>query len=201
MRVELFRHQLVHAMTLPPPERHRLMSQLHTHIYEAYCTAISAMSAQRAAQEVTVGNDVRTVLQVVGHIHEWERFAILGACDILAGLDHPRMVTDIKGYVEPDGQERQFESIDAFNDYQAERHLDWPWQRMQAAALQSAATLHALFTDPRLVNAQRLEQTQPFRKRLQDGTRISDITMGWNLWITVIEHEGVEHAKELGLPL
>jgi hypothetical protein len=175
------------------------MSQLHTHIYGEYSTAIRALNVQHAAQQVQVGDDVRTVLQVVGHIHEWERFAILGACDMLAGLDHPRMVTDIAGYVEPDGQERQFESIDAFNAYQAEKHLAWPWERMQAAALQSAAALHALFTDHRLVNVQRLEQTQPYRKRLQDGTRISDIKMGWNLWITVIEHEGVEHARELGL--
>jgi hypothetical protein len=61
----------------------------------------------------------------------------------------------------------------------------------------SASTLYTLFTHPQLLSAGRLEQTSPFWKRLQNGMVIQNITMGWNLWLTMIEHIAVEHAALL----
>jgi hypothetical protein len=59
--------------------------------------------------------------------------------------------------------------------------------------------LHALFTQPHLLTAERLEQTQRHRKRLYSGAVLEEVAMGWSLWIIALEHEGVEHAPELGM--
>jgi hypothetical protein len=69
----------------------------------------------------------------------------------------------------------------------------------QALAIQTATVLRTFFTQPDLLTAERLEQTMTYRKRLQTGEIIQPIAMGWNLWITVLEHEAVEHAEELRL--
>jgi NAD(P)-dependent dehydrogenase (short-subunit alcohol dehydrogenase family) len=199
VKAEQFSAQMVEIMALPPAERHERMAALHTSIVTVYRAAVEALTEEQATRIVSSGAETRTVAQVVGHIAEWERFAILGAGDMLAGLTHPRMVTSIAGYYEPDGQAPAFDTIDAFNAYQAAKHAAWPWTRIQALALDTATTVHALFTEPRLLSAARLEATEPFRKRLEDGTRIRNITMGWNLWMTVLEHEAVEHAEALGM--
>jgi hypothetical protein len=60
-----------------------------------------------------------------------------------------------------------------------------------------ASALHTLFTHPSLLNAHKLEQTKPWQKRLRNGHIIQNITMGWSLWLIVIEHIAVEHAVEL----
>jgi hypothetical protein len=199
VKAEQFSAQMVEIMALPPAERHERMAALHTSIVTVYRAAVEALTEEQATRIVSSGAETRTVAQVVGHIAEWERFAILGAGDMLAGLTHPRMVTSIAGYYEPDGQAPVLDTIDAFNAYQAAKHAAWPWTRLQALALDTATTVHALFTEPRLLSAARLEATEPFRKRLEDGTRIRNITMGWNLWMTVLEHEAVEHAEALGM--
>jgi hypothetical protein len=199
MKTEVFVPQIVEIMALPPGERHECTSALHDRIFAEYAAAIRAITPERAMSQVQDGSEVRTVSQVVGHIAEWERFIVMGASDILAGLEHPRMVTSVQGYREPYGREVPFDSIDDFNAYQADKHASWPWERMQRYALEQADLVHALFTGPRLLTAERLERTRPFRKRLPDGTRIDGIAMGWSLWITALEHEGVEHAHELGM--
>jgi hypothetical protein len=194
---ECFYQRVTAACALPPAERHTRLSELHAQVLAAYLAAVQAITAQRAAQTAADG---RTVQQVVGHIAEWERFAILSAGDILAGLAHPRMITSLDGFVQPDGQPLAFAGIDAYNEYAAARHAALPWAETQALALDTALTLKALFSQPGLLTAGRLEKTLPFRKRLQNGAVIRGIAMGWNLWLTMLEHEAVEHAADLRLP-
>jgi len=199
VNAEIFFQQIIENAALPPPERHARFSELHHQITTDYLAALHALDAQRAAQPVQSGAEVRSVAQVVGHIMEWERFMILSAGDMLAGLRQPRMVTNIEGYVEPEGQTPRFENIEAFNTYQANKHSAWAWEKIQSSAIDTASTLHTLFTQPGLLTAERLENTQPFRKRLPNGAVIQNIAMGWNLWVTCLEHEGVEHARDLGM--
>lgn len=199
MKADEFYQRIKEHLHQPPLERHAALAQLHTEIATEYLMAIRGISEEEAARPVRSGTDTRTVAQVVGHITEWERFAILSAGDVLADLYHPRMVTSLDGYVEPDGHSRSFASIDEFNAYQAAKHAHCTWPQIQEMALETAATLHVLFTHPHLLSAERLERTMPFRKRLPDGTRIENLTLGWNLWTIVLEHEAVEHAAELGM--
>jgi hypothetical protein len=65
---------------------------------------------------------VRTIVQIVGDIAAWDRFVIMAGRDILAGIQHPRMITDLSGYREPDGSSREFTTIDEFNASQAKKY-------------------------------------------------------------------------------
>jgi hypothetical protein len=194
---ERFYERVTAACALPPAERHTRLSELHAQVLAAYLASVQDITAQRAAQPAADG---RTVQQVVGHIAEWERFGIFSAGDILAGLVHPRMITSLDGFLQSDGQPLAFAGINAFNHYAAACHAARPWAETQALALDTALTLHALFSRPDLLTAGRLEKTLPFRKRLQNGAVIGGIAMGWNLWLTMLEHEAVEHAADLSLP-
>jgi hypothetical protein len=107
------------------------------------------------------------------------------------------MITDLSGYCETcetDGTFPSFNTIDDFNDYQSQKYETWSWDDLWRFADEMAATLYSLFTHPQLLSASRLEGTAPFGKRLHNGDAIEDITMGWNLWLTMIEHLAVEHA-------
>jgi hypothetical protein len=197
VNAERFYERVTAACGLRPAGRHAQLAALHAQVLAAYLAAVRAITDQRAAEPVADG---RTVQQVVGHIAEWERFGILAAGDILAGLPHPRMITSVDGFLQADGRPLAVDGIDAFNAYAAAQHTGRPWAETQALALDTAVTLSALFGEPALLSAGRLEKTLPFRKRLQNGAVIRDIAMGWNLWLTLLEHEAVEHAADLDLP-
>jgi hypothetical protein len=201
MNAQIFHERVLEAATQPVVERHARFSQLHNEILKDYLAALGAITPEVAMRQVEADGETRTVLQVVGHIMEWDRFSILGAADMMIGVEHPRLVTAIDGYIEQDGRSVTFDTIEGFNAYQAEKHTSWTWPAMQMAAVEAATTLHTLFTNTTLLNVDKLERTKPYHKKLLNGQMISDIAMGWTLWILVLEHAGVEHAKELGIPL
>ncbi|HEU5100233.1 MAG TPA: hypothetical protein VFU22_14490 [Roseiflexaceae bacterium] len=183
------------AMSTPPGERHQQLLRLHTEALQTYQVALQRLSAGVVDRPLAGTSDQRTVAEIVGHIAAWDRFALLAAGDILAGIQYPRMVADLAGYREVDGSFPAFVSIDDFNAYQGDRYRAWPWETLRAFAADTALTLHALFAHPQLLTATRLEATAPSWKRLQNGTRIEAITMGWSLWLTMLEHLAVEHAN------
>ena len=189
--------ELVAAMELLPVARHERLAILHAGLNERYQRALRNLSPAAAARPLSDGSDPRPVAQIVGHIAAWERFGILAAGDMLAGIERPRMMTGFSDYRETDGTAHSFATIDAFNAYNAERFASWSWERLRAFAADTSATIHALFTHPHLLNAERLQQTGPFRMRLQDGSILDDITLGWGLWLIMLEHPGVEHAAVL----
>lgn len=190
---------IVESMKEPPLERHAALARLHTYALDAYLQALRRIDAGDAERPVQAGADQRTLVQVVGHIAAWHRFSILGAGDILAGIKNPRGIIGEHGYVETDGQRVDFDSVDHFNAYQAERHATWRWEPMRAWAEEMAMTLHAMFTQPKLITATRLEATAPYRKVLYDDVAIENTTLGWGLWLLMLEHLAIEHAKELGI--
>jgi hypothetical protein len=195
MKAELFYPRVIEVAARPAEERHRSFSELHSEVVAEYVAAVQAITAEQAHRPVGVGADQRTLAQVVGHIAAWEQFALQAVGDILAGVSHPPMVTSIEGYVDARGRRLDLGNIDAFNAYQAEQQASWSWEQIQELAAHTATTLHWLFAQPFMLRC--LEGTQPFRKRLHSGDVIRNIKMGWNLWLTVLEHEAVEHAAEL----
>lgn len=197
MTPETYSHHFLTAAALPPAARHTNLATLHQDIVGRYTAALHALTAEQAA--VVVADDGRTTLQVVGHIMAWERFIILAAGDMLAGVQRPRLAFGFTGYIAEDGSSMQFDGIDAFNNHFATQHAPWSWAAMQTEALRTAHTLHTLFTHPHLLTADRLEQTAPSRIRLPNGERINPIGAGWMLWNIVLEHEAVEHARELAI--
>jgi len=185
------------SLSLPPAERHAQWSALHARFYDDYTRALQRIAPAAAAQIAPVAGERRSVAQLVGHITAWERFALQGAADILAGVRHPRMVTAVDGFIDEDGAVLRFAGIDDFNAVFAARQQALPWEQIQAAALDTAALLRHLFTHPLLLTPARLERTLSHRRRMLDGSLIASIPMGWSLWITVLEHMGVEHRREL----
>ena len=182
------------VMALPPVERHQQLQHLHGAVLRPYQTMLHRLTAEEIHYALPTAPDQRTIAQIIGHIAAWDRFAVLAAGDILAGIHHPRMITDLSGYCEPDRTSPTFATIDDFNAYHAQKYQIWSWDELRHFANDIATTLYSLFTHPQLLSATRLEQTTPFWKRLYNGTVIDNITMGWHLWLTMIEHLAVEHA-------
>lgn len=197
MMVNGFVEELVAAMALPPVARHDRLAALHAGLNVRYRRALRQITPEAAARPLSDGSDPRPVAQIIGHIAAWERFGVLAAGDMLAGIERPRMMTGFDDYRETDGTTHSFATIDAFNAYNAKRFADWSWERLRAFAEDTTNTIHALFTHRLLLNAGRLQQTAPFRMRLQGGPVLDDITLGWGLWLIMLEHPAVEHTAVL----
>jgi hypothetical protein len=194
MKAEVFYQKIVAIAAQSPAKRRLSLVGLHTDVIAPYLNVVRAMTAQDAAH---VCSDGRTLGQVVGHIAEWERFTILAVGEIIAGVSWPQIM-NLSGYVEPDGQVREFTRVDAFNDYQATKHAAWSWEQIQDLAIQTAAMLQILLAHPSLVSWERLEQTKAYRWQLPNEMNVM-VPCGWYLWMVTLEHEAVEHAVDLGI--
>jgi hypothetical protein len=201
MDYEKFTGSIAEIMSLPSPQRHQQLANFHTLAYTAYLAALQAISSEQATALVNIGKDTRTLAQVVGHIAAWDRFAIQSAGDLLAGIEHPRMIATVENFIERDGTLISFQNVDEFNAYHAQQQVGWDWVASQLEAIDAATVLHALFTQPNLLTFERLDRAKPQRRRLENGALIETSTMGWNLWLTALQHYAVEHAAELGLEL
>ena len=194
MKAEVFYQKIVAIATQSPAERLLSLVGLHMDVVTAYLNAVRAMTVQDAAR---VSSDSRTLGQVVGHIAEWERFTILAVGEIITGVRWPQIM-NMSGYVEPDGQVREFTSVDAFNGYQATKHATQSWKQIQDLAIQTAMTLQVLFAQPSLVSWECLEHTKAYRWRLPNEMSVT-VSCGWYLWMVTLEHESIEHAVDLGI--
>jgi hypothetical protein len=194
MKAKVFYQKIVTIAAQSPAERRLSLVGLHMDVIMPYLNAVRAMTAQDTARVISDG---RTLGQVVGHIAEWERFTILAVGEIIIGVRWPQIM-NMTGYVEPDGQVREFTSVDAFNDYQATKQAAWSWEQIQDLAVQTASTLQILFAHPSIVSWERLEQTKAYRWQLPNKMFVT-VSCGWYLWMVTLEHEAVEHALDLGI--
>jgi hypothetical protein len=194
MKPETFYPQVVRIFAEAPEERHRAMAGLHEELGEWYLERLRAINAEAAARRCAEG---RTLAQVVGHIMEWDRYFIISAGEILAGVEWPGIMAKER-YVEIDGTTGGYSTFEEFNARQAAKHASWPWDRIREMAIDAGAALQALFTAPGLLTARRLDATRPFIWRAPDGSRLT-VPVGWYLWMVVLEHEVVDHESELTL--
>lgn len=192
-----FYSQLQTAMRLDPSTRHARLLALHREAVDLYERAIGFVSEGRSTEVQPGAEDRRSIAEIVAHIEGWDRFALMAAGDLVAGIRHPRMVTDLSGYLDPAGMAVPFSAIDEFNAYQSSRVQAMTWRELQSAAVKSAKALYAMFEHPNLANANCLEASDLHWKRLQNGVILKPISMGWHLWITMVEHIGVEHRSLL----
>lgn len=199
MEPAVYQSRLMAAMACAGRERHAALLALHQAALTAYVDAVMHITAEQAAKPVPVAGDARTLAQIVGHIAAWDRFSILSAGDMLAGVVHPRAVKETNGYVDADGTVLNFDDVDGFNAWAADADSRRTWAEIQASAVQAARTFYGLLAHDELLSADRLEQTALHKKTLGDGTVMEDLPMGWVLWLLQIEHIAVSHAAELGL--
>ncbi len=188
-------YPLVHLFfMLPPEQRYRGMLNLHEQIRAEYCQAVERIGPERAAQ---TGADGRSILQMVGHIAEWDRWMVTAAGEMLAGAPSPQIMR-MHGYLDSSGEVLNFADVDTFNAAVAEKQSGARWEEIQPLALRMSEVLYTLFTHPLLLNPAVLEQGAPEEVRFPTGKSIT-VPVGWALWYLTLEHEGVEHAADLGI--
>lgn len=192
MKPEHFYPAIQAALESEPAVRHLRFSTLHAEVLVEYTGAVRGIDTSTAAR---VSSDGRTLQQVVGHIMEWDRYMIQAAGEMLSGVANPQMMS-LQGYHLPDNSTQDFDSIDDFNARQAEKQLKQTWPEIQMQVLDYSEVLYTLFSTPGLLDATHLEATAPTTISLPGGVKLAS-TVGWQLWMVVIEHEGVEHADDL----
>jgi hypothetical protein len=192
MKPEIFYPQVARIFAQAPEDRYRNMASLHKELGAWFVERVRAISAEDAARRCPEG---RTLAQVVGHIMEWDRYFIISAGEILAGVEWPGIMAKER-YVEIDGTAGGYSTFEEFNARQAAKHASWPWDRIRDMAIDAALLLQTLFTAPGLLTARRLEATRPFAWRVPDGPRLT-VAVGWFQWMVTLEHEAVDHETEL----
>jgi len=194
MQADLFYPRIQQAVVLDPDERHQAFSALHSEILLEYTTSVAAIPPERAESTSTDG---RSIKLVVGHIMEWDRFLIQAAGELLSGVQDPQLMS-LKGFHHLEGMTQDFESIDGFNAFHAAGQAGLSWERIQSRAIACAHIIHRLFSTPGLLDASLLDATAPVTLSFIGGVKLKS-SVGWQLWIMVMEHEGVEHIADLSM--
>lgn len=197
MNADSFYEQVRIGLGMSPEQRHRHYTKLHTSVLNDYVRAIRFTVTDLAEQPAPDSNDPRPLKLIVAQMAEWDRFALSAANDILTGLTMPRLVHNLNGYIDAQGTQHNFDNIESFNKLQMQRYAHVEWIEVQRLAIDLAETLHALFSTPKLITVARLEATAPTSITLKNGEVFQNLTMGWALWLIVMEHSAVEHATEL----
>ena len=186
-----FINEIRRIFALAPQQRLQAMISFHLKVCETYCRAVSAIDDTLAGSK---SSDGRLIKQVVGHIMEWERFTLMCYSQLLSGVK-TRKILWKNGYTDSSGEPYNFCSIEAFNIFQVERQVELPWIQVQVEAIRLAKTLQTLLSSA-LITPQLLEDTEAISPELYDGRRLP-IPSGWFLWYVILDHEAVEHARDL----
>jgi len=194
VKADEFYPRIIESVYQEPDARHREFCALHDQILGEYLDAVRRITPAQACQP---GSDGRSIAQVVAHIAEWDRYLVLAAGEMLAGVQWPQMMR-FTGYLDTDGEPHSFQSVDDFNAFQFQRYAAVPWDHIRQIAVDTALVLHTLMTHRSLLNTSLLEKGRPYDWRLPDGQVIS-VPIGWFLWQINLEHEGVDHACDLGI--
>jgi hypothetical protein len=194
MKPEQFYPKIFALSNMPANIRVKGMNRIHSEYLAAYLSAIYAIDTVKASQ---ICPDGRTLAQIVAHIAEWERYIIQSMGDVISGVRKPFVLT-LKGYRDIDGTRVDFDTIDEFNEFQAQKYKDTPWSEIKPLAIHTASALQGIFSQPVVLPFDLMEKTEPYDWHIPGGSLVS-IPVAWYLWIVVLEHEVVDHAQELGL--
>lgn len=192
MDERIFITEIRRVFALAPAERYDAMSALHRTIHAEYTGAVEEISPERAA---SVSTDGRLVSQVVGHIMEWERYTLICLGQLLSGVKTRKLLWK-NGYVDKAGEPYNFSSLDGFNAFQAERQRKLSWIEIQSDAINLADTLLNILSSHAIITPSLLEDTETISPELYDGQCLP-IPCGWFLWYVILDHEAVEHARDL----
>ena len=185
--------RILQSLKSPPERRYTQLLELHREAMSRFTAAVTRIDADEAAR---TSSDGRAIAQVVAHIADWDRFFILAASEMAAGVRWPQFM-ELQGYLDENGERLNFDTVTAFNAYSAKRTESWEWQRIQEMAVRSAGVLYALFSNAAILNVEILEATRIYKTE-EFGFPLS-IPVGWYLWVIAIGHELEEHALDLNI--
>jgi hypothetical protein len=192
MDEQVFVKEIRRIFVLAPAARFDAMSAFHCTIHAEYTRVVKEITLERAA---SISSDGRLVSQVVGHIMEWERYTLFCLGQLLSGVKSRKILWK-NGYVDNAGEPFNFGTLDAFNAFQAEKQCNIFWTELKVAAIRMADTLVSLLATPAIITPALLEDTETISPELYDGQRLP-IPCGWFLWYVILDHEAVEHARDL----
>lgn len=176
-------------------ERYVDLVQFHQEVLDFYLPAVKALTEEDAEKP---SSDGRLVKIVVAHIMAWEEWQIQVFEDEENKEEHLRQQTKLRGYFDLERKKIvNFNNVDQFNAYQAEKYADWKWEDIQQKAIDTAQRLQSLFpTDPPTGWIDFLENTEDHLWKLTPDKTIT-IPAGWYLWMVSLEHEAIEHRSDL----
>ena len=90
-----------------------------------------------------------------------------------------------------------FSSVDEFNAHQEKLYKNWSWNDIREKALATANRLHSFFHDNPAKDWLEFLDSEP--KKEWHVTKDITLTVpgAWYLWMVSLEHEAVEHRKDL----
>lgn len=200
MRIAIFQpdlwyRDLIDIAKIPnTKERYQSLVQLHKATLDFYLPTIQAITSEAAASP---SSDGRPMSIVVAHIMAWEEWQTQVFGD---QNREERLQKQMKLQEYYDTNSRMtvdFKNVDDFNDYSAKKYADKPWNRIQQKAVEAAFQLQSFFPptpEPDWVDF--LERTPEHNWKITPGTVLS-VPSGWYLWMVSLEHEAVEHRKDL----
>lgn len=182
------------AINLNTKERYQSLVQLHQATLDFYLPTIQAITSETATSP---SSDGRPISLVVAHIMAWEEWQaqIFGDPNKKERLQKQMK---LQGYYDTgSGTTVGFKNVDDFNGYSAKRYADKPWNKIQQKAIESALQLQSFFPPtPKPDWIDFLEKTPEYNWKITPGTVLS-VPSGWYLWMVSLEHEAVEHRKDL----
>ncbi|MBI2543004.1 MAG: hypothetical protein HYW24_02355 [Candidatus Aenigmarchaeota archaeon] len=175
-------------------QRYNLLVQLHQETLDFYVPTIRAITSKAA---YTPSSDGRPLSLVVAHIMGWEEWQIQVFSDSNRE-ERLRKQMKLQGYYDTDTEQMtDFKNVDDFNAYNARRYGNQSWNKLQQQAIDTALHLQSFFPPiPYHDWIDFLENTPMHNWRILPNNVLA-VPYGWYLWMVSLEHEAVEHRKDL----
>ncbi len=177
-----------------PLQRYKGLVDLHRTTLNDYVNALYHITEEQAEAS---GVDGRKRKIVIAHIMGWEEWQTQVFADPQKE-ERLKKQLHMEGYHDPQtGNIMNFLSVDAFNAHQEELYRDWSWNDIREKAIATANRLHSFFPDDPTEEWLTFLDNEP----MKEWRVIKDITLtvpgAWYLWMVSLEHEAVEHRKDL----
>lgn len=184
---------LADIVAKPPEQRYRGLVNLHKETIETYVNQLQKITTGRAEE---TGSDGRKIKIVVAHIAGWEDWQL----QVFRGFnrtEHIGRQLQLQGYEDPELGIIDFKSVDAFNARQEEIYKDWSWDAIREKAIKTARELQEMF--PENPSPEWFSFLNNSPQKVWRVTNDISLTIpgGWYLWMVSLEHEVVEHRKDL----
>lgn len=190
---DIWYRNLVEIASFTPEKRYSALAELHKETIERYLSQINNISKESAAQ---ISSDGRTIKDVVAHIMAWEDWQIQELSDLNI-KERIAKGMNWEGYLDNEsGQMMNFRDDDDFNAYITRRYKDTRWLDIKEKAIETAKRLQSFFPSKAPDGWIALLEDTPFYDWKLPNTTIS-VPTGWFIWMISLEHEAIEHSKDL----
>lgn len=190
---DVWYQNLAHIAAKTPEHRYRALVKLHKETIDNYMNQLQKITTDQAEG---ISSDGRKIKIVVAHIAGWEEWQLQVFHDPNR-TQRIKQQMSLQDYEDPKLGMLSFNSVDSFNARQEELYKDWSWDAIREKAIKTAMGLQDTFPEePSEEWLFFLNNTPQKKWNLTNNIELT-ITGGWYLWMVSLEHEAVEHRKDL----